>query len=199
MTGKGHFVSGFIFSIFTYKYTYDIGGTALIGAIGTILGATAPDYLEIRKKVYNNVNGKQKCVGTKTLIEHRTITHWLPLWILLFLFSYLNINKNLENNYLLFLNNYLEFSFNYSIYLYSLLLGYSIGGLLHLLVDIPNPMGIPILTPKKRFSLNLWRSGKMEPLILTVIALFCLYYVDLINFNIEALVNFKDHLIKEKL
>ena len=41
--------------------------------------------------------------------------------------------------------------------------GFGIGGLLHLLVDLPNPMGIPILTPTRRFSLKLWKSGKFEP------------------------------------
>ncbi len=187
MTGRGHFISGLVFSIFSYKFTQDVSGIAILGAIGTMLGSNAPDYLEIRSKVYAITDGKKKCVGTKTFIKHRTITHWLPIWLFIVLFSLINLNYNFDNSFLSFFDkDYLNFNFIYSNFVFSFLLGYGIGGLLHLLTDIPNPMGIPILTPWKRFSLNLWKSGKMEPVIIVSLFVFCLYYLDVIILNYET-------------
>lgn len=37
-----------------------------------------------------------------------------------------------------------------------------VGGISHLLVDLPNPSGIPVLTPFHRMSLNCWESGDRE-------------------------------------
>ena len=68
-------------------------------------------------------------------------------------------------------------------YIRSVLIGFSLGGLLHLLTDIPNPMGIPILTPTRRFSFKLWKSGKYEVAITFVLLLISLYYVGIIEFN----------------
>lgn len=187
MTGKGHFAAGIIFSIYAFDFTNNLGGHALTSSLFCILGGNAPDYLEIRSKVYRDIKNPKRCTGTKTLIPHRTITHWLPIWMILFLFSVINIDPSFIN-----LNIVQPFiisneSNTLSNILFSALLGYSIGGLVHLMVDLPNPMGIPILTPKKRFSLNLWRSGKMEPLILTVLLVFVLHSVGVINVNGEAI------------
>lgn len=167
MTGKGHTWVSLAFSIATYKIGLQLGITPLLVSVATIVGGTAPDWLEIRKK-----NGG-------TVIKHRTITHWLPLWLALFFFTYGLITKN-ENLYQLY-------DFNINEYLLSFLFGFSIGGLLHLLVDIPNPMGIPILTPTRRFSLKLWKSGKFEVPIVTAFFIFSLYYIGVLNLNIEKL------------
>lgn len=167
MTGKGHTWVSLAFSIATYKIGLQLGITPLLVSVATIVGGTAPDWLEIRKK-----NGG-------TVIKHRTITHWLPLWLALFFFTYGLITKN-ENIYQLY-------DFNINEYLLSFLFGFSIGGLLHLLVDIPNPMGIPILTPTRRFSLKLWKSGKFEVPIVTAFFIFSLYYIGVLNLNIEKL------------
>ncbi len=81
----------------------------------------------------------------KSLIAHRTITHWWPLWAAFGVWA-----------------------------LYALLgqrgwatpiwaaLGVSCGGLTHILCDWPNPMGVPGRTPWRRHSLRLWRSGEHE-------------------------------------
>jgi len=185
LTGKGHFATGVVFSLFAFEYTSNIGGTGFISAIFCVLGANAPDYLEIRKKVYNDIKNPKRCTGTKTKIPHRTITHWLPLWIMLFVFSMHNVNPNILN--IPFIDNIIikNFDNNIANYIYSGLLGFSMGGLIHLLTDIPNPMGIPILTPKKRFSLNLWKSGKMEPLIVCCFIIFTLNYIGVISLNSE--------------
>ncbi|WP_428946888.1 hypothetical protein ACQUQQ_08730 [Acidithiobacillus ferrooxidans] len=47
------------------------------------------------------------------------------------------------------------------------LAGFTAGGVMHLAMDVPNPTGIPILTPmaRSRRSLHWWRSGHaLEPL-----------------------------------
>lgn len=168
MTGKGHTWVSLAFSITTYKLGNQLELVPWLVAIGTILGGTAPDWMEIRK-----ANGG-------TVIRHRTITHWLPIWLGLFLITLGIIQKQPDLMSVI--------NFQIPLYVISFLFGFSIGGLLHLLVDIPNPMGIPILTPYRRFSLNLWKSGKFEIPIVTVFFLFSLYYIDLITIN---LVNIK--------
>jgi membrane-bound metal-dependent hydrolase YbcI (DUF457 family) len=66
----------------------------------------------------------------------------------------------------------------------SVLLGFSVGGLLHLAVDIPNPMGIPLWVPWKRVSLGLWRCGEYEVLLvilswmLGIFAIAIAYYLN---------------------
>ncbi len=171
MTGKGHTWVSLVFSIATYKMGTQIGLTGIdpvLVSIGTILGGTAPDWMEIRKS-----NGG-------TVIRHRTITHWLPLWLCAFFFVLGILTKNS--------NLYDIWNFDIiSSHFWAFLFGFSIGGLLHLLVDIPNPMGIPILTPNRRFSLKLWKSGKFEIPIVTAFLLFSLYYIDFLSINIEKL------------
>ena len=176
MTGRGHLLSGLALSLATFKFTNDISGIGYIAAIGTILGAKAPDYLEIRRKVKDS---KNKVIGTKTLITHRTITHWLPLWIIAFLFFLIQF----EQSYFSYFQDYNFNTNKITNYISSFLLGYTIGGLLHLITDLPNPMGIPIIHPKKRFSLNLWKSGKMEFIIVLGILLFSLEYSNIIQFS----------------
>lgn len=166
MTGKGHVISGLVLSTSVYVFAKEINAEPILATLFFLFGSTAPDWLEIRKK------------SGGTIIRHRTITHWVPLWILLFYFSHYAI----LNNYV-FLNNYVE----YQNYFYSVLIGFSMGGILHLLLDLPNPMGIPILTPYHRFSLNLWKSGKNETFIILSLVILNLYYLGIINFNIEEI------------
>lgn len=161
MTGKGHLSTGFALSFATYTFTKDVGAVAWLATIFSIFGSTAPDWLEVRS-------------GESTLIKHRTITHWLPLWVGLFLLSVFSISPNYFGifDFLTFLDNYAFFNE----YVASAMLGFSIGGILHLLFDLPNPMGIPILTPVHRFSLHLWNSGKMEIPIVIFVLLVSLHY-----------------------
>lgn len=165
MTGKGHFLTGLTFSSSAFLFSKDVGAISWLSAVFCIIGVNAPDYLEIRIK-------------GKTLIPHRTITHWIPIWIVLFFYSIFSINSN-----------YFNFLVNFNLYKLgiveaSALLGFSIGGLLHLLFDLPNPMGIPFLTPWNRVSLNLWNSGKRENLIVTFVILFSLFYL-VFYYNLE--------------
>lgn len=86
------------------------------------------------------------------VIGHRTVTHWWPLWL----------GFGVGALYLLELNDLP------SLLAGSFLAGFSVAGFVHLLLDLPNPMGIPLLTPRSRVSLNLWQSGQYEWLIIPV-------------------------------
>lgn len=179
MTGKGHTLAGLICMIGAYKFSIDLTNSATCGVVSSIFmafGATAPDWMEIRKK------------SGGTVIVHRTWTHWLPLWILLLMFGCSQISQNPilgMDTVTKPLFDYLNIGLNHIIA--SGIIGFSLGGLLHLLVDIPNPMGIPILTPYSRFSLKLWKSGKLEPLICFVLFLANLYYIDVIMFDLSKI------------
>jgi membrane-bound metal-dependent hydrolase YbcI (DUF457 family) len=47
----------------------------------------------------------------------------------------------------------------------SILFGFAAGGVTHLLADAPNPLGVPWLFPTRRISLNLWRSGRCDLIV----------------------------------
>lgn len=171
MTGKGHTLVGLISTLGLYQFTKnEVSSELIYHAIGTvafILGATAPDWMEFRKS------------SGGTLITHRTWTHWLLPWIAIFLITGSQEPINLISYD--FLNEYnigLSEKLNFALFCFSL------GGLLHLSVDIPNPMGIPILTPFHRFSLKLWKSGKYETAICFVFLGINLIYCDYIKLNI---------------
>lgn len=109
-------------------------------------GATAPDWLEIAH-AEKDYNGKWSRVS---VIPHRTFTHWLPLWVV----PTIGILWLLPNGAAI-MQHPAEGE------VMALLLGFLVGGISHLLCDIPNPTGIPVLLPgkKHRISFRLWRSG----------------------------------------
>jgi len=160
MTGKGHNWAGVALIPAVYYETYSTFHNhivSLIACLFLISGATAPDWLEIRKK------------SGGTIITHRTITHWLPIWIGLYVFSIFMMNTPQFNIF--------EYAINSNQYIAASLLGFTVGGLLHLAVDFPNPMGIPVLTPYHRLSLNLWKSGRNEGFIISCLVIFSFFYV----------------------
>lgn len=168
MTGQGHNWTGVALIPAVYYETYSNFQNhfvSIIACLCLLSGATAPDWLEIRKK------------SGGTVINHRTITHWLPIWIGLFVLASYMMNTGLMN------------IFGHEIepnkYIAASLLGFSIGGLLHLVVDFPNPMGIPVFTPYHRLSLNLWKSGKNEALVISIVALFSFFYIGLSSGIVE--------------
>lgn len=176
MTGKGHSWTGIAVSAAMYKFSFDFGFYPIVAVAAFLVGVTAPDWLEMRKS------------GGGTVIKHRTITHWLPIWIIMFAVSFWF--NQIDSKYFSFMG---LFSLNQtaSMFIQSFFLGFSLGGLLHLLTDIPNPMGIPILTPNKRFSLKLWKSGKNEVAITAVLFLISMSYFGVLKFNFSML----DHYI----
>ena len=44
--------------------------------------------------------------------------------------------------------------------------GFASGGVMHLLADWPNPMGVPWIF--RRHSLSMWRSGNLEPVVIVL-------------------------------
>ena len=76
--------------------------------------------------------------------EHRTITHWWPWWLLTLLIGIMHMDDLWG----------------------PALLSYSLCAFSHLACDWPNPTGIPLLHPWDRRSLNWWRSGQKEWLLI---------------------------------
>lgn len=109
-------------------------------AIGCMLGAAAPDYLEIEYGM-----GR----GRKALIRHRTLTHQPFLWMLaIFYIQTSHIDPLVK----------------------MLALGWACAALLHLAMDILTPVGIPLGWPwGDRTSLKIFRTGGTEwPVIFLV-------------------------------
>jgi len=91
---------------------------------------------------------------------HRTVTHWAPVWILGFYGSIAQLGQG---------------------WWWSPLLGFFGAGLLHLVCDWPNPMGIPLLW--SRHSLNLWRSGRADSVVVTLCWVAALCFSDNVLFG----------------
>lgn len=91
-------------------------------SIGIILGATAPDWLEIPLWVGG---------ARFSLIPHRTITHWVALWVIFLAVALFEVVRN---------HNTASCG----------LCGFAAGALLHCVMDATTPMGVPVLNPLER-------------------------------------------------
>jgi len=100
-------------------------------------GGTAPDWLEI--------SWWRRGSGRHSWITHRTWTHWGIPWLAALIGSY----SMLEAHPAL-----------------ALVFGFAAGGVTHLLADFPNPLGVPWLLPTKRHSLNWWKSGRCDVVVI---------------------------------
>ncbi len=152
MTGKGHSLVGIGVGLALLGACPALlpHGVSLLSFAGALAGSTAPDWLEFpqRPSFWGGA-------GTR-LIPHRTITHWWPLWVATVLYA-LHLQNPLVSPWLL---------------------GFGAGGLSHLLVDLPNPMGVPVWLPfaRSRKSLRWWRSGEHEFLIVAVFFIVGLHF-----------------------
>lgn len=142
MTGRGHRFTGIGAGFMAAAIARFAGAPEmieLIAAVVALLSTTMPDWIEI--PFYR---GGQR-VGS--LITHRTLTHWPPLWLGLIAWGVYD-----------------------GTVLGAIAIGSAVGSLVHILGDAPNPMGIPWVLPHKRLRIGekgLWKSGKYEfPLIL---------------------------------
>lgn len=194
MTGAGHTHTGIGIALSVYYFSYNKASefisdrtfltdssfdmyilmlVAVVSAFLCISGATAPDWLEIRKKTGG------------TVIKHRTITHWVLLWVLLYLFGLKIDDWDL-------LSSWTSIEDPFIINVIGLIaLSFAVGGLLHLLTDLPNKMGIPILLPNQRFCLHAWKSGRNEQFLITISYVFSIFYIgidtEVIIFNYAKL------------
>jgi membrane-bound metal-dependent hydrolase YbcI (DUF457 family) len=100
------------------------------------LGATAPDWLELA--------WWRRGRGRHTWIAHRSWTHWGLAWFALVAYAYYGMA---EQPWL------------------SQALAFGIGGVIHLIADAPNPLGVPWLWGSRRMSLHLWNSGRADILV----------------------------------
>lgn len=132
MTRTGHRVTGFGAAAISFSIAHTHHGMPWLAAALAFLGVTAPDWLEIAwfsKGVRHSI------------IQHRTVTHWLLLWCGLYGLAFLSLQQEPWA---------------------SALLGFAVGGLTHLVMDLPNPSGIHLLHPyRQRASLNWWRGDQM--------------------------------------
>lgn len=96
----------------------------------------------------------------KRWCTHRTITHWVPAWAALLYASNLGLG---------------------SYWWCGPLFGFAVGGLIHLLIDWPNPLGVPILW--SRHSLNLWKSGRADSFVVAACWVAAVWIFDRLIFG----------------
>lgn len=112
------------------------------------LGGTAPDWME--NAWWSTGRGKQRW------ITHRTWTHWGLAWIGLLAWCYLHLAQHR---------------------LAAPAFGFAAGGLMHLLADWPNPLGVPWLFAR-RYSLRWWKSGRCDYLLIFIVWAAALFVAD---------------------
>lgn len=144
---KAHIGTGIAAGLFAAAIVADVGAggpyyvLVLLTALAGRLGGTAPDWLEIAWW-----RSKKKYRGAARLwIKHRTITHWGIPWVTLLIYSYVSLG---------------------SIWWAPVTFGFAAGGMMHLLWDWPNPMGVPWIW--RRHSLSMWRSGNLESMVIVL-------------------------------
>lgn len=123
---------------------------SLLAVPAGYFGGTAPDWLEIAHAEYST---KYQKWMRQSVIPHRTITHWWPIWAAI--------------SALLAIWPFHGLADGFGPAIRMVGIGFVAGAWMHLLMDIPNPTGIPILTPraKSRFGFGWWKSGNaLEPL-----------------------------------
>jgi membrane-bound metal-dependent hydrolase YbcI (DUF457 family) len=93
-------------------------------------------------------------------ITHRTWTHWGIAWLGLLAYSYLALQVE---------------------FWAPLLFGFACGGVMHLLADWPNPLGVPWIIG--RHSLKLWKSGRCDVIVVTASWLVAGFVADHVFFE----------------
>jgi membrane-bound metal-dependent hydrolase YbcI (DUF457 family) len=123
---------------------------AIVALFAGAWGGTAPDWLEVAWWRSRGQRGAQRL-----WIKHRTLTHWGVPWVLLLCGSYISLG---------------------SAWWAPAAFGFAAGGVMHLLADWPNPMGVPWLF--RRHSLAMWTSGSFEVLIIVLSWAACALLAD---------------------
>ncbi len=120
---------------------------------GAVVGGRAPDKLEIAR--WGRWTNRRY-----SLIPHRTLTHWWPVWMGLLIYSVLLVSQA---------DDFTQTATSWG------LLGFAISGVLHLALDVMTPTGVPILNPfGKKFSFSVYRAGSpAELLLISGVGLVC--------------------------
>ena len=140
MTGRGHRWTSVGAAFFAAALARLTHSHEIVAAALATVSVTMPDWIEI--PYYRNG------VRAGSIIQHRTITHWPLLWLILA--AYGASQGGLSG---------------------AAMIGTATGCLTHILADAPNPMGIPWLLPYQRLRLGKkgwWRSGEHEPFLAIV-------------------------------
>ncbi|UKA04592.1 metal-dependent hydrolase [Photobacterium damselae] len=182
MTGKGHTICGIVSGIAPASAAYVAGGfiPAIAAWAFTIAGSTAPDWLEFPKEVRKKINGKTTTVLVRR-IPHRTITHTIIAWAFATFFFYIS----LAGTHAYGIPHLLPI-------ISAIGLGFSYGGVVHLIGDLPNKQRIPIFTRFDGISLNLWKSGEFEKTLAVICGAISLYLAICIFNNITPIELFHD-------
>lgn len=161
----GHRATGIGAAMVSYAYGYHAGfDSAPIMALFAFSGSSAPDWLEIpspKKGWFGQLKRDSHGNMIRTsVIPHRTITHYLPAWVFLLYYAFSNLSAGMA---------------------WELAFAFAVGGLTHVLVDMPNPMGVPIFSPFHRYRLGAkfsrkkagnefgwWKSGEHDVLIAAI-------------------------------
>ena len=123
------------------------GTASILLALGLLAGSNAPDYLEV---VYFEQGQRY------SLIAHRTLTHIFLMWVVLLLLTVMQISMNDVSGVLLIVQWWL--------------VGFFGGGVLHILLDMGTPTGVPIFFPyRKRYSLNIYRTSALNEYVVAVV------------------------------
>lgn len=93
-----------------------------------------------------NAPDRIEWIGSRRWCGHRTITHWFFLWAAIFCYGAATLHELWG----------------------PALLGYGAGGLTHLCFDVPNIMGVPVLSPVHRIAFRWWKSGDHDLLLTTL-------------------------------
>lgn len=128
---------------------------ALLTALAGAWGGTAPDWMEIAWWRSKRHRGAQRL-----WIRHRTVTHWGIAWMLLLVYGYVSLG---------------------SVWWAPVAFGFAAGGMMHLLTDWPNPMGVPWIW--RRHSLSMWRSGNLESMVIVLSWVGCVLGADVFLFG----------------
>ena len=128
---------------------------AILTLIAGTLGGTAPDWMEVAWW-----RGKKTRGARRLWITHRTITHWGIAWVALLYFSHQHLG---------------------AAWWVSMVFGFATGGIMHLLTDWPNPLGVPWIY--RRHSLGLWRSGRLESMVIVLTWAMCAVLADTLVFD----------------
>lgn len=96
----------------------------------------------------------------KLWIKHRTWTHWGLAWVGALIYAYFQMGE---------------------MFWAPALFGFTAGGIMHLLADWPNPMGVPWVYG--RHSLKLWKSGRCDIIVVGLAWLAAIGVADRLCFD----------------
>lgn len=140
MNLKGHVATGVALAVIGLAWCGG-GDAAQAFVVGAVAGSVAPDLLEVPVFVPGFGFGARKRLS---LIPHRTWTHWWPFWLVPLAVALVAAWPRPSAA--------------------ALALGFGLGGLLHLAMDLMTPMGLPVTWPPtraaRRKSLFVYRNGE---------------------------------------